>query len=163
MVEKSDFLKVVTIPYPKNRLLVILRSLFSTFKFFPRAGVVFPVSTIKEECFNEKMTSVAGLKKRYFFSAKVVIFAIFGYLGQPSKSIFSTYRQCFKKSLVSFLEEVVRNTALRFQLSIFEKVRGGSRFASRHLPKTVILVSCNFVGWPFVASYACSIVVFPTS
>ena len=48
---------------------------------------------------------------------------------------------------------------LNFQLSIFKKVRGGSRFASRHFPKSVNLASCNFVGRPFVACYACSIVI----
>ena len=30
VVEKGDFLKIVKIPYPKNRFLVTLRSFFST-------------------------------------------------------------------------------------------------------------------------------------
>ena len=72
------------------------------------------------------MSSLAGLKKKVIqFSAKVPILAIFDYLGPLSKSIFSTYRQNFEKSLVSFLGEVVRNIVLNFQLSIFKKVRGG--------------------------------------
>ena len=49
---------------------------------------------------------------------------------------------------------------LNFELSIFKKVRGGgSRFASRHFPKSVNLASCNFVGRPFAACYASSIVI----
>ena len=72
------------------------------------------------------MSSLAGLKKKVFqFSVKVPILAIFDYLGPPSKSIFSTWGKNFKKSLESLLEEVVRNIMLNFQLSIFEKVRGG--------------------------------------
>ena len=51
------------------------------------------------------------------------------------------------------------NIVVNFELSIFKKVRGGSRFASRHFPKSVILASCNFVGRAFVACCACSIVI----
>ena len=125
MVKKYDFLKVVKIPFPRNRFLVILRSFFSTYKFFPGREWLFPVNTFKEEYFNEKMSSLAGLKKVIQFSAKVPILAVFYYLGPPSKSIFSTYRQSFKKSTVSSLDEVVRNIVLNFQFSIFKKVRGG--------------------------------------
>ena len=100
----------------------------STFghKVFPRRECLFPVSTFKEENFNEKMSFLAGLVKIFYFPAKVPILAIFGYLGPPSKSIFSTYRQNFKKSSVCLLGEVVRNIVLNFQLSIFKKMlRGG--------------------------------------
>ena len=55
------------------------------------------------------------------------------------------------------------NIVLNFQLSIFKKVRGGSRFASRHFPKSMILASCNFAGRPFVACCACSIVILHSS
>ena len=75
----------------------------------------------------------------------------------PLRPFFSTWGKNFKKSLERLLEEVVRNIMLNFQLSIFKKVRGGSRFASRHFPKSVNLASCKFVGRPFVACYACSI------
>ena len=64
MVEKCDFLKVVKNPYPKNRFLVTLGSFFSTYKFFPGRGWSFPVRTLKEWFFNEKMSSLAGLKKK---------------------------------------------------------------------------------------------------
>ena len=161
MVGKYDFLKVVKIPCPKNQFLVTLRSFFSTYKFFPGRGWYFPVSTLKQEYFIAKMSSLAGLKKVIQFSAKVSILAIFDYLGPPSKSIFSTYRRNFKKSLVSFLGDVVRNIVLKFGLSISAGLRGGfSRFASRHFLKSVILASCNFVGRPFLACCACSIVIF---
>ena len=165
MVEKCDFLKVLKIPCPKNRFLVTLRSFFSTYKFFPGRDWLFRVSIFKEKNFNEKMSSLPGLKKKVVqFPAKVPILANFGHLGPPSKSIFSTYRQNFEKSLVSFLGEVVRNIVLNFELSISAGLRGGgSRFASRHFPKSVILASCNFVGRPFVAYYACSIVILHSS
>ena len=156
MVEKFDFLKVVEIPYPKIRFLVTLRSFFSTYKLFPGRGWHFPVTAFKEKNFNEKISSLPGLKKVIQFSAKVPILAIFGYLGPHSKSLFSTWGKNFKKSL---LEEVSRNIVLKFELSISAGLRGGSRFASRHFPKSVILASCNFVGRPFVACYACSIVI----
>ena len=61
-VEKCDFLKVVKIPYPKNRFLVKLR----THKFFAGRERCFPVSTFKEESFHEKMSSLTGLKKKLF-------------------------------------------------------------------------------------------------
>ena len=37
--------------------------IFLNVRVFPRAGVVFPVSAFQEEYFNEKMSSLAGLKK----------------------------------------------------------------------------------------------------
>ena len=110
------------------------------------------------------MSSLAGLKKVIQFSAKVPILSIFDYLGPPSKSIFSTYRQIFENSSVSVLWEVVKNAVLNFELSVFEKVRGGAtRFASGHFPKSVILASGNFMGRPFAACYACSIGIFHSS
>ena len=142
MVEKCDFLKVVKIPYPKIRFLVILRSFFSTYKIFRGRGWYLPVSAFQEEFFSKQdELSSWSQQKGIRFSAKVPILAILGYLGPPSKSIFSTYRQNFKKSLEYLLGEVVGNIVLNFQLSIFKKVRGGSRFASRHFPKSVILAS----------------------
>ena len=63
MIEKCGFLKVLKIPEPKNRVLVTLRSIFSTYNFFLEQGWYFPVSTSKREYFNEKMSSLAGLKK----------------------------------------------------------------------------------------------------
>ena len=120
MIKKCDFLKAC----PKNRFLVNLRSFSSTYKFFPGRGWCFPVGTFKEKYFNEKMSSLADLKKNIQFSAKVLILAIFDYLGPHSKSIFSTYRQNFEKYLVSFLGEVVRHLALNCKLSIFKKVWG---------------------------------------
>ena len=68
--QKCNFLEAVKIPYPKNRFLVILRSLLSTDKFFPGQGWLFPVSTSKENYFNEKMSSLAGLKKSFSISYK---------------------------------------------------------------------------------------------
>ena len=41
-----------------------LRSFSSTYNFFPGQGWTFPVSTFEEEYFNEKMSFLAGLKKK---------------------------------------------------------------------------------------------------
>ena len=48
-----------------------------------------------------------------------------------------------------------------FVISAFylQKGAGGSGFASRHFPKSVTLACCNIPGRPFVACYACSIVL----
>ena len=124
MVEKCNFLKVVKFSYPKNRFFVNLRSFFSTYIFFPGRGWYFPVSICQEEYFNENMSSLAGVKKVILFSKKVPMLAIFDYLGPPSKSIFSTYRQKFKKSLVSLLGKIVRNIVFNLELCIFKKERG---------------------------------------
>ena len=70
------------------------------------------------------MSSLAGLKKIIHFSVKAPILAIFDYLCPPSKSIFSTYRQNFEKSLENLLEKVVKSIMLDFGFSIFKKVRG---------------------------------------
>ena len=161
MVEKCDFPQIVKILSTKIRFLVILRPFSPMYIFLSGRRWLFPVSTFKAEIFNEKMSSLTGLKKVIQFPAKVLILAISGYLGPHSKSIFSMYRQNFKKSLVVFLEKVVRNIGLNFELSISSGLRGGgSRFAIRHFPKTVTLASCYFVGRPIVACYACSIVSF---
>ena len=72
--------------------------------------------------------SSCSQKKGIQFSAKVLILAIFDYLGPPSKSISSTYRQNLKKSLVSFLGEVVRNFVLNFGLSLSAGLREGQPF-----------------------------------
>ena len=40
---------------------------FSTCIFFPQAGWLFSLNTLKEEYFNENMSSLAGLKKSYSF------------------------------------------------------------------------------------------------
>ena len=66
MVEKCDFLKVVKTPYSKNRFLVNLRPFIPTYKFFSRSGWFFPVKTLQWEYFNEKISSLAGLKKKLF-------------------------------------------------------------------------------------------------
>ena len=164
MVKKCDFLKVVKIPYPKNRFLVNLRSFFSTYIIFPGRGWFFSVSTFKEKYFNEKKSSLAGRKKKLFNFLQKYRFWPFLTASVHIQSRFSQRKgKISEKSLVSFLGQVVRNIVLNFQLSIFKKVRGGSRFASRHFPKSVILASCNFVGRPFVACYACSIVILHSS
>ena len=74
MVEKYDFVKVVKIPSPKKPFLVNLRSFFSTYKPFPRRGWLVSVSTLKEVYFDEKMSSLVGLKKSYTIFCKSIDF-----------------------------------------------------------------------------------------
>ena len=75
---------VVKFPFPENRFLFTLMS-FTTYKFFPGPGWLFPVSTFKEKYFNEKMRCLAGLNTVFQFLAKVPILAVFDYLGPNSK------------------------------------------------------------------------------
>ena len=67
-----------------------------------------------------------------------------------------------KKPLVSFLGEVPRSLVLTIKLLIFKIVRGGiaSRFACRHILKSVMLASCNSAGGQFLACHAYCSVVF---
>ena len=102
MVEKCDFLKVVKIPYPKNRFLVNLRSFFSTYKFFPGQGWHFPVSTFQEEYFSAKMSSLAGLKKSYSIFRKSTDFGHFWLPGSTFKVDFLNVQAKFRKTLGQF-------------------------------------------------------------
>ena len=160
MVEKGDFLKVAKILLPKKRFLVTLRSIFLTYEFFPGQGWLFPVSTFQEEYLNEKISSLTGLKKIIHFSAKVLILAIFDYLGWLSKLISSTYRQNFKNPWSVSLERLLGTLCHDLSFLSSKECGGASRFASRHFPKSVILANCYFVRRPFLACYACSIVIF---
>ena len=63
---------------------------------------------------------MVGLKKRYSIFHKSTDF---GYFWLP-KSIFSTYRPISKKSLVKFLETIVRGIVLNFDLYISSSPRG---------------------------------------
>ena len=94
MVEKCDFLKVVKIPYPKNRFLVTLRSFFSTYKFFP-------VSTINGECFNETMSSLVS-KKSYAIFRESTDFGHFWLPRSTFKVDFLNVRTKFRKILGHF-------------------------------------------------------------
>ena len=101
---------------------------------------------------------MSSLSKVIQFLAEVPILANFVYLGVHLMSVFSTYRQNFEKSSVNLSEKVVGNIVLKFEPSVLKKLRGASCFASQLFPKSMILASCEFVGWPFVACYASTIV-----
>ena len=134
----------------------------STYNFF-QGGVLFSCYSTQEQLILRKDELCSWSQKKVIqFSAKVLILAIFDHLGPPSKSIFSTYKQNFKKSLVGFLGKIVRNIEKFFELPIFKRLRrgGASRFASRLFPKSVTLASCKFVERPIIACYAYSIVIF---
>ena len=70
--------------------------IFLNVYFFSRAGWYFPVSTFKEEYFNEKMSFLAGLKKSYSTFRKSTDFGHFGLPGSTFKVIFSMYRKFSK-------------------------------------------------------------------
>ena len=130
------------------------------YKFFPERAWLFLVSKFK--VFNRKDEFFSWSKEDVIsFLAKVPILAFFGYVGTRSKSIFSTYRQDFEKSFVGFLEDVVRNIALLFELSIFSGLPGGGcPFCKSTFSKIMILARYKFLWRPVSACYACSIVYF---
>ena len=71
------------------------------------------------------MSSLAGLKKSYLIFRESTGFGHFRPAGSTFKVNFLNIQAKFKKSSVSFLEEVVRNIVLNFQPSLFKKVRVG--------------------------------------
>ena len=125
MVATGDCLLVFKFPYPKKSIFDQFEVRHFNVEVFPKARWLIPVRTIEREFFNEKMGSLAGLKKVPKFLVKTLILVIFSYLGQHSKSICSTYKQKFKKFLMSFLGKVFRNIVINFELSIFRMVQGG--------------------------------------
>ena len=104
MVKKYDFLKVVQIPYPKNRFLVILRSFFSTYNLFSGRGGIFLFFTFTVEFFNEKLSSLAGLKKSCSIFRKSTDFAQFWLPGSTIKVDFINVQANFQKILLQFPE-----------------------------------------------------------
>ena len=125
MVAKCDFLEVVKNHYPKNRFLVTLRSFFSSYEIFVGRRWFFPVSTLKGEYFNEKMSFIVGLKKSYSTFGRSTDFGHFWLPGSNFKVDFLNVQAKFQKILGQFLGEVVRNIALNFELSISAGLRGG--------------------------------------
>ena len=102
----------------ENSIFGHLRSLFSTYKFFAGRGGYFVIVHSTSSVSTKIELSGWSQKKVIQFCANLTDLAYFGYLGPLSKSIFSTYRQNFEKSWVSFRKEVVRNIVLTFELSI---------------------------------------------
>ena len=89
VVEKCDFLKVVKIPYPKNRFLVILRSFSQRIIFSQSAGGgSIRVTMFKEVSFIEKKSSLVGLKKSDSIFCKSADFG-------PSRLPRSTFKVVF--------------------------------------------------------------------
>ena len=123
MVENCDFLKVFKNPYPKNQFLFTMRLFFSTYKIFSGRGWFFLVSIFKGKYFNEKMSSLVGLKKSYSISRKSTAFGHFWLPRSTFEVDFLNVQGKIQKSLVSFLEKVVRNIVLKFELSTFKKAR----------------------------------------
>ena len=103
--------------YPKNHFLVNLKSYFSTFKFFPGQEILFLVSTLKVEYFNEKIGSLAGLIKGYSISRKSTDF---GHFWLPSSTLKVDFLNVQAKSLKNTQSvpwgKVDRNV-LNFELS----------------------------------------------
>ena len=75
MVEKKHFPQVAKTSYPKSRFVVNLKSFFfSTYQFFPGRGGFFPVTTFKEEYFNEKVAFYLVCTKIKSSSGKSTVF-----------------------------------------------------------------------------------------
>ena len=78
VVLKRGFLEVVRFPYPKKQFLVVLRSFFSKYKFFPGRGEgLVSVCTFEDGYFNKKMSCLAGLEKVYLIFLKSTDFGHF--------------------------------------------------------------------------------------
>ena len=101
MVKKCDFLKVVKFSYPKNRFLVNLRSFFSAYIFLAPKWL-FTVSTIEGEFFNEKISSLAGLKKSYALFCKSTDFGHFWLPGSIFKVDFLNVQAKLQKIFGQF-------------------------------------------------------------
>ena len=162
MVEKCIFLKVVKIPYPKNQFLVILRSISQRNNFSQGVGGYFLLLHSKRTFFNEKMSSLAGLKKKLFDFPQRYRFWPFLTTWVHIQGRFS--QRTGKNSQNSSSISCRRFSGTLCQIFSFlsSKRCGGTggRFASRHFPKSVFLASCSFLARPFVACYACSIIIF---
>ena len=99
---------------------------FQRMIFFPGRGCFFLVSKFKEEYFNEKMSSLAGLKTKLFNFPQKHRFWTFLTTWVHLQSRFSQRRGKISKNPWSVSwGRVVINIVLNFQLSIFKKVRGG--------------------------------------
>ena len=155
MVEKCDFLQVVRNLYLQNRSFPGRGSFI-----FPKRGWLFPVSTFKGEYFNEEMSFLAGLKKNYSISRKSTDFGRFWLPGSTFKVDFLHVGNNFQKIFGTLLRESCSEHYVKFWAFYLFWPAGGNRFASWHFPESAILASCNFVGRPFVACYACPIVFF---
>ena len=125
--------------------------------FFRAQGSLFPVRTIAEEHFNEKMSSLAGLKKSYPIFRKSTDFGHFGLPRSTFKVDFLNVKAKVRKILGQFCgKSCWKNCVKSGAFYLFWPAGGSSRFASRPFPKSVILARCNFVARPFIACYACS-------
>ena len=125
MVKKCDFLKVLKIPCPKIRFLVTLRSFFSTYSFFQGRGRYFPVSTFKEEFFNEKKSSLAGLKKSYSIFRKSTDFGHFWLPGSTFKVIFLNLQAKCQKILGQYRGAGCSKHCVKFSAFFLQKGAGG--------------------------------------
>ena len=102
MFETCDFLQVIRIPNPKIQFSVNLKSFFSTYKFLPEKGWLFPVSTFKEKYFTEKIGSLAGFKEVYSISRKSTDFGQFWLQRSTFKVNFLNVQAKFRKKFCQF-------------------------------------------------------------
>ena len=138
--------------------------IFLNVLFFSTVWWLFPVSTFKAWYFNERMSSVADLKKSFSISRKSTDVGHFWLPRSTFKVDFRHVQAKVRKIHSQFPRRGFFGILCQI-LSFLSIVAcgGGSRFVSRRFPKSVILASSNFVGRPFVACYACSIVYFHSS
>ena len=116
---KMGFSESCQNPIYEKSIFVHFGVIFLNVSFFPGRRWFFPVSIIKEEYFNEKMSSLAGLKKKLLNFPQKYRFWPFLTTWVYLQSPFSHRADKISKILGEF-----RNIVLKFELSIFKKVRG---------------------------------------
>ena len=104
------------------------------------------------------MSSQTLFNKKFSNSSKNTVFGHFWLPRSTFKVNFLNSQVKFRKIPGIFTGDVLRIIVITNEFSVFKKVRGASRFASRHIPKSITSASCNIVGRPFVACFTCSFV-----
>ena len=103
--ENVNYLQVVKIQFSENWFSISLRSFFSTYKFFLDQEWLFRVRTFTKKYFNEKMSSLTGLKKSFLLSRKSNDFGHFWIPRSTFKIDFLNVGEKFRKILGSFVKE----------------------------------------------------------
>ena len=99
---KMRFSESSQISISENSIFGQFEVFFSTYKFFPGWECLFPVSTFQEKYFNEKMSSVVGLRKRYLIFRGSTDFGHIWLTRSTFKVDFHNVQAKFQKILAHF-------------------------------------------------------------
>ena len=123
MVEKSNFLRVVETPHPKNWFFFHFEVVFRNVWIFPRARVAICCEYTPTRVFQWKDELSGWFEQKFiYFLAKTTDFGHFWLPRSTFKINFLNVQENFGKSLVRFLGEVVWNLAC--EISIYSGLRG---------------------------------------